>query len=59
MTQLIRISPIASKTVDTKLNMLLEANEIELSEKDDLETRPLEERNDLKLENIENTPYSS
>jgi len=56
MTEKIYLSPIASKTVDCKLQVILDVLDIELTE-DDLELRSVRERNDLDLENTEDAPY--
>ena len=58
MTQKIYISPIASKTVDTKLKFLMDALDVELDEGNGLEVRDVRDRNDLNLENTEDAPYA-
>jgi len=57
MTQKIYLSPVASRTVDAKLNFLLQALDLDL-EKDDVEVRSVLRRNDLDLENTEDAPYA-
>jgi len=59
MTEKIYISPIASKTVDAKLQALLDALDMPLSEEDDLEVRDVADRNDLNMENTEDAPYAT
>ena len=58
MTQKIYFSPIASKTVDVKLQAIMEAIELELDEKDDLDIRNTQDKNDLNLENTQDAPYA-
>jgi len=58
MTEKIYLSPIASHTVDVKLQFILDALDIELDPKDDLEIRELKDRNDLNLETTEDAPYA-
>lgn len=58
MTEKIYLSPIASKTVDTKLQFLMDILDIEIDNKEDLEVRDLKERNDLDLEDTEDAPYA-
>lgn len=57
MTEKIYLSPIASHTVDAKLQVILSALDIELDGTEDFELRTLRERNDLDLENTEDAPY--
>lgn len=56
MTEKIYLSPIASKTVDAKLQLLMELLDIEI-QPEDIEIRDVRERNDLGLETTEGTPY--
>ena len=58
MTQKIYLSPIASHTVDAKLQVILDALDIKLDGKDDLEFRSVQEKNDLDLENTKDAPYA-
>lgn len=58
MTEKIYLSPIASKTVDTKLQYIMEVLDIELDENEELDIRDLTERNDLNLETTEDAPYA-
>lgn len=58
MTQKVYLSPIASKTVDTKLQFILDILDAELNEKDDLDVRDVTERNDLNLEVTTDAPYA-
>ena len=57
MVEKIRMSPIASATVDAKLKFLLEAHDAQL-DIESVEIRTVSERNDLKIENVEDSPYS-
>lgn len=58
MTEKIYLSPVASRTVDTKLKHIMDALGMELNEDDDLEVRELADRNDLNLETTEDAPYA-
>lgn len=58
MTEKIYLSPIASKTVDAKLQFILDVLDAELSEDEELDIRDVRERNDLNLETTEDAPYA-
>ena len=58
MTEKIYLSPIASKTVDAKLQAILDALDMPLSEEDDLDVRSVADRNDLNLESTGDAPYA-
>lgn len=57
MTDKIYLSPVASRTVDAKLQFLLGTLHIYLDEQDNLDIRPVVERNDLNLETTDDGPY--
>ena len=56
MTEKIYLQPIASRTVDIKLQKIMEVLDIDLDE-EDTEIRDLRDRNDLDLETTEDAPY--
>lgn len=59
MTEKIYLSPVASKTVDAKLQFILhDILEVDLTKEDELDLRTVKDRNDLKIENVEDAPYA-